>query len=90
MDPRVFDRPLEPSEAIASVAGWLERPVARLVEPGRRHWSILADVCERGRARGALTADAHLAALAVEHGATLVTTDRDFARFDVDVLDPTT
>jgi hypothetical protein len=89
-DPRVFDRPLDTGEALAIVQEWVDRPVTQVVEPGRRHWEVFAGLCERGRARGPLTADAHLAALAVEHGATLVTTDRDFARFDgVDVLDPT-
>lgn len=89
-DPRVFERPLDAGEAIEAVSGWLDRPVASIVEPGRRHWSILAELCEQGRARGPLTADAHLAALAVEYGSAIATTDRDFARFDhVEVIDPT-
>jgi predicted nucleic acid-binding protein len=43
--------------------------------------TLLADTLERGQARGPLVVDAHLAALAIEHGATLASTDRDFARF---------
>jgi len=68
-------------EAIAIVAGWLERPNVILLSPGERHWEILREMMTKGQARGPLVTDAHLAALAIEHGATLATTDRDFARF---------
>jgi toxin-antitoxin system PIN domain toxin len=68
-------------EAEAIVAGWLERPMVTLVNPSERHWQILRDMMTNGQARGPLVTDAHLAALAIEHGATLATTDRDFARF---------
>jgi hypothetical protein len=68
-------------EAIAIAAGWLERPTVTLLNPGERHWEILREVMTKGQARGPLVTDAHLAALAIEHGCTLATTDRDFARF---------
>jgi len=68
-------------EATALVAGWLNRPMVTLVNPGERHWQILRDMMTKGQARGPLVTDAHLAALAIEHGAALATTDRDFARF---------
>jgi len=68
-------------EAMAIVAGWLERPTVTLLNPGERHWEILRDMMTKGQARGPLVTDAHLAALAIEHGAALATTDRDFARF---------
>ena len=68
-------------EASAIVAGWLERPMVTLLNPGERHWEIFRDLMARGQARGPLVTDAHLAALAIEHGATLATTVRDFARF---------
>ena len=68
-------------EASAIVAGWLERPNVALLNPGERHWEILRDLMTKGQARGPLVTDAHLAALAIEHGCTLATTDRDFARF---------
>ena len=51
------------------------------VAPGRSHWSIFRHLCSTVRARGNLTADAYLAALAIESGAEWITTDRDFARF---------
>jgi hypothetical protein len=80
-DPRVFERPLDSAEAIAIVESWLTRPTARLVTPGEGHWRILADVARAGQARGPRLMDAHLAALAIEHGATLMSADRGFARF---------
>jgi len=52
-----------------------------ILEPGERHWPLLRDLASATRAVGPLLMDAVLAALAAEHGATLVTTDRDFARF---------
>ena len=80
-DPRVYERPRPPSEAIEIVEGLLARPNVTMATPGGRHWGSLAAVAASGRARGPLLMDAHLAALAIEHGATLATTDRDFTRF---------
>ena len=47
-----------------------------------RHWRILNGLLREGQAKANLATDADLAALAIEHGATLCTTDRDFARFE--------
>ena len=77
----VYEEPLRPGDAIAIVSSWLERPFVDLVSPGDRHWQILSDVADGGQARGPVLMDAHLAALTIEHGATLATTDRGFARF---------
>jgi predicted nucleic acid-binding protein len=52
-----------------------------IVEPGERHWEILRALLRDGQSTGPLVMDAALAALALEHGATLYSTDRDFARF---------
>ncbi len=79
--PRVFERPLSPDEAAAAVTAWLARPNAGILEPGERHWEILAGLLTDGQTAGPLVMDAALAALAIEHGATLQTTDRDFSRF---------
>jgi len=68
-------------EAAAIVSGWLDRPTVTLLNPGERHWEILRDLMAKGQARGPLVTDAHLAVLAIEHGAALATTDCDFARF---------
>ena len=80
-NPRVFERPLGTGESAAAVSSWLASPVAGVIEPGERHWEILQGLLESGQATGPLVMDAVLAALAVEHGATLCTTDRDFSRF---------
>ncbi len=77
----VFRRPLGAGQAIGVVASWLELPTVGLAEPTPRHWSLLEALARSGQARGPLLMDAHLAALAIEHGATLCTTDRDFGRF---------
>jgi toxin-antitoxin system PIN domain toxin len=68
-------------EAAAIVDQWLAQPNVRLLGPGERHWSILRSAMLEGQVRGPLITDAQLAALAVEHGGVLHTTDRDFARF---------
>ena len=78
---RVFDRPLSVSEAEAAISSWLAQPVAGILEPGERHWDILRSLVREGQATGPLVMDAVLAAIALEHGATLCTTDRDFLRF---------
>jgi toxin-antitoxin system PIN domain toxin len=80
-NPRVFERPLTMQEAEDIVSSWLEQPVAGVVEPSERHWDIFRTLTREGRTRGPLVMDAVLASLALEHGATLYTTDRDFARF---------
>lgn len=80
-NPRVFERPLAAAEAAAAVSSWLDRPNCGILEPGERHREILQRLMEEGQASGPLVMDAALAALAIEHGATLCTADRDFARF---------
>lgn len=80
-NPRAFPQPLAPEEAVAIVSEWLERPMVVVLHPGERHWQLLSQLLTTAQARGPLAMDAHLAALAMEHGATLCTTDRDFTRF---------
>ena len=67
--------------AIAIVSEWMNLRNVRLLMPGERHWSLLQRILIDGQVRGALTTDAELAALAIEHGGVLYSTDRDFARF---------
>jgi len=78
---RVFFRPLSATEAHTAVASWLKQPNVAVVEPGERHLEILGDLLGSGQATGQLVMDAALAAIAIEHGATLCSTDRDFSRF---------
>lgn len=68
-------------EAAAVIDQWLAQPNVRALSPGEEHWSIFRRVTIEGQARGPLIADAQLAALTVEYGGVLHTTDRDFARF---------
>jgi len=78
---RALKHPFTIAQAIEIVSGWLSRPTVSLLNPGERHWEILRHFLQEGQAPGPLVMDAHLAALAVEHGATLATTDKDFTRF---------
>ncbi len=80
-NPRVFEQPLSVSEAEAIVSSWLARPNAGILEPGERHWEVLCGLMHDGQTSGPLVMDAVLAAIALEHGATLYSTDRDFSRF---------
>ena len=67
--------------AMQIVDGWLARRVVRLIVPGNSHWRLLKEMLTTGRVQGPMVTDAQLAALAIEYGGTLYTTDRDFARF---------
>jgi toxin-antitoxin system PIN domain toxin len=79
--PRAFQRPLDPGTAWARVTDWLAAPVAWLPQPGPEYPRILGGLIDAHHVRGNLIPDATLAALAIEHGVTLASTDTDFARF---------
>jgi toxin-antitoxin system PIN domain toxin len=78
---RVFQSPLTPSQALDLVDSWLAQPCATVVHPTSRHAPVLRQLLEPLGTAGNLTTDAHLAALAIEHGAELCSTDTDFSRF---------
>ena len=80
-NPRMRAQPFTSSEAVAIVQEWLDRPNITMLAPTERHWPILQELVRKAQVRGALMMDAHLAALAIEHGAVLFTNDRDFSRF---------
>lgn len=80
-NPSAFDSPLSPARAFEFVDGCLGAPVATVVHPSERHATVLRDLLEPLGTAGNLTSDAHLAALAIEHGAELCSHDTDFARF---------
>jgi toxin-antitoxin system PIN domain toxin len=67
--------------ALDEIQRWLAQPVATVVHPTKRHAAVLRDLLAPLGAGGNLTSDAHLAALAIEHGATLCSHDNDFSRF---------
>ena len=80
-NPRAFIHPFSTAEAVEIVSDWIGRPQVVMLNPGERHWEILRSLIPAAQARGPLVMDAHVAALALENGATLCTADRDFARF---------
>ena len=80
-NPRVFEHPLSLEQALARVQSWLDQPCTRVVRPTERHWTVFQQMLTDGQAIANLVTDAHLAALAIEHGCELASTDSDFARF---------
>lgn len=87
--PRVMTEPLDTATAWAQVREWLACDVAWVPTPTERHADALGAILARRQVTGDLVADAHLAALALEHGLAVVSADSDFARFpEVDWVDP--
>lgn len=78
---RVFSAPLSPAAAAEQVEQWLAAPAAWVPLPGARHAEVLLSLVRELRIVGPLLSDAHLAALALEHGTGIWSTDADFARF---------
>jgi len=79
-NPRIFHRPVSVGAAWQQVSAWLDLPPTWTPEPTDRHRGILESLVPDA-AKANLIPDAHLAALAMEYGLVLQTTDRDFARF---------
>jgi toxin-antitoxin system PIN domain toxin len=79
--PRASVNPLSPGQAWSYVADWLDTDATWVPVPGEKHAEILHRFIIDGDLRGNLVTDAHLAALAVEHGVGICSTDSDFARF---------
>lgn len=80
--PGIFSQPLPVEQALALMDRWLRTPGARILQPGPRHAELLGRLLRQCGTAGNLTTDAHLAALAIEHGAIVGTFDRDFRRFE--------
>jgi toxin-antitoxin system PIN domain toxin len=80
-NPRVFRPPSTLDDVFAFVGELIARPTARVVAPGPEHLAIFERLCRDAQASAKLVADAQHAAVAIEHGCTLVTTDSDFDRF---------
>lgn len=78
---RVFEHPLSLADANTRVQSWLDQPCVRIAIPTERHWDIFKKLLVDGKATGNLVTDAHLAALAIEYGCVLQSTDSDFAKF---------
>jgi toxin-antitoxin system PIN domain toxin len=80
--PTVFPRPLKLAEAAGVLELWLGQPPAVVVHPSGRHLSLLRGLLAQTGVAANLVNDAHLAALALEHDAEIVSFDRDFGRFE--------
>jgi toxin-antitoxin system PIN domain toxin len=80
--PRATANPLAPADAWSYVTDWLDADQAWVPTPGIRHRDVLGRLLTGGDVRGNLVTDAHLAALAIEHGTGICSFDSDFARFD--------
>lgn len=78
---RHLTKPFTPDEATAIINRWFDSGAVELLAPGPRYWPTLQQLLISGNIRGAMVSDAHIAAVAFEHDATLCTTDRDFHRF---------
>lgn len=77
----IFPEALSVDDALRVVSHWLTHPNAQAIHPGERHAELLGQLLRAAGTGGNLTSDAQLAALALEHNATIVSFDRDFARF---------
>ncbi len=78
---RIMPAPLSSETAIEVIEEWLHHPTVKIIVPGERHWDILKELLTPLGTAANLTSDAHLAALAIEYGARLFSTDNDFSRF---------
>jgi uncharacterized protein len=87
---RATKRPLQSQEAYDIVSSLLDQANVGVIGPGERFWELLKDLLREAQVAGPLVTDAALAALALEHGATLCSVDRDFRRFrGLKLMDPT-
>ena len=80
-NPKLSGERFSLSEAVEVIDRWLEQPNIRPLAPGDDHWPLFRQMMIEGQASGPLITDAQLAALTIEYGGVLHTTDRDFARF---------
>jgi len=80
-NPRIFKEPLTTKEAVWQVENWQSLENVWVPQPGDNYLKILSELLIQSNATGNLVTDAHLAALAIENGLTLCSTDRDFAKF---------
>lgn len=87
---RATKKPLQSAEACKIVSSWLHQANVSVIGAGERFWELLQEQIREAQVTGPLVTDAALAALALEHGATLCSVDRDFRRFrDLRLIDPT-
>jgi toxin-antitoxin system PIN domain toxin len=80
-NPRLSGKRFTSVEVVEIVDQWVKQPNIRLLGPGENHWSLLRQMIVDSQVRGPLITDAQLAALTIEYGGVLQTTDQDFSRF---------
>ena len=78
---RIMPIPLDSDTAINIIDDWLSQPASTIILPTERHWTIIKEMFTHLGTAANLTSDAHVAALSIEHGARLYSTDNDFSRF---------
>lgn len=81
--PRLFRPPSTIQQALAFVEALMESPAVRILGTDESYWTLLRAAIADSQATGNLVFDAQIAAVCVAHGATLLTADRDFARFGI-------
>ena len=87
--PGLLRYPLGLERALAYVDSWLDQPYAQVVTAGEGHWAIVRSLLRSAGTAANLSSDAHLAALAIEHGAAICSTDDGFRRFSgLEVVNP--
>ena len=79
---RIMSRPLPPTAAWAQVEEWLDAPCSWVPTETPQHARVMGQLIARHDLSGPIVSDAHLVALAIEHGVAVASTDGDFARFD--------
>ncbi|MGB8166503.1 MAG: type II toxin-antitoxin system VapC family toxin [Chthoniobacteraceae bacterium] len=80
-NPRILPNPLALDQALTQVNDWLALPNVQIIHPTHEHARVFSDLCRAANATGNLVTDAHLAALATEHGGELASCDDDFRKF---------
>jgi toxin-antitoxin system PIN domain toxin len=79
--PGLWPKPMSVDQAFTILDAWLAAPAAQIIHPGTEHSREVRRLLATSGTAGNLVMDAHLAALAIENGAEVVTFDRDFGRF---------
>ena len=79
--PKIFAKPSKLADALDFCDYMREQEYVLVVAPGKRHWTLFKELARNAGAKGNTITDAYIAALAQEHGAEMITADRDFARF---------
>lgn len=80
-NPRILNSPMDITEATGHVKSWMDRPMVFIPAPTEHHWEILQNLLIESQSSANHVPDAHLAALAIEHGAILYSCDYDFGRY---------